>query len=381
MYSERYTRYQSSPNGVIERQLKELGVEYITVRPHERVHKITTGVVLDPVARCQWAFQQTQELVEGIVRGVIFTSQDVIFLEDFWHPGMEMIPYAASSVNRSVKMYAFNYAQSVDPHDFTYGWREWIRPFEKAWVNCLDGVFCAAKELEAMMLTGWGRSCPYHVVGLPYDHRVVWEMAEVPRDYNPIQDARSCQVIYTSRWDMEKNPEFFCQLIDAVMRERSDIKFAVCTGAPQLRSNNASLIAQALTMEQKYPFNFKIFLNQTKQEYFTHLRNSQVQFNCASQDFVSYTLLDATAFGCMPLYPDYLTFPDALHHRDEFLYEKGNVTNAKRKLYNLIDKVEYQDVSWVYGKYERSVHRMLFQMGFPVPEPLTLAQEITDVSA
>jgi hypothetical protein len=96
--------------------------------------------------------------------------------------------------------------------------------------------------------------------------------------------------------------------------------------------------------------------------------NAKVQFNCADQDFVSYTLLEAAAFNCAPLYPRYLTFPDALQHNNRHLYEKRNLQDAKAKLYELLDASEYgefkEDYSWVYKPFEGSVERMLRVMGF-----------------
>ena len=375
-YQERYTQYQSCAGGVIERQLKELNVPFVAIRPHQFTPKpISTGVVLDPVHRCRWAFQQTQELVEMIVGGEI-TDSDVIYFEDFWHPGMEMIPYAASLANVSVPLYGFNFAQSVDRYDFTAEWKWWIRPFEKAWANCLSAVFCASRQLEELMVTGWERQCKYYTVGLPYDHRVVWEQASITdAEIERARTSRSKMVIYSSRWDREKHPEIFCQLATMVLKERKDIQFHVCTGAPLLRSNSSDLSMLAMQMQQDYPRHFYVHTHLTKAEYFEWLLMAKVQFNCSDQDWVAYTLLDATAFGCMPLYPKFLSFPDALHHRKDFLYTKNNVGEARDLLYKLIDGPQL-DVSWVYEKYERSIHRQVWHMGFDVPKPRSLAEEI-----
>lgn len=375
LYRERYTEYLSGPNGMFERQAKELGVDVVPIRPNSRVNTIETGVVLDPIARCSWAFEQTQQLVQMITTGFI-TNKDVIYFEDFWHPGMEMVPYAMSLVDREqIKLYAFNHAQSVDPNDFTAN-MPWMRAFEIAWAKRLSGIFCAANELAQMMTTGWGSSSQYHSTGTVFDHRVLYDIVGLSEDWDCKDPERPNTVVFSSRWDKEKDPAFFCQLADAVLKERDDVAFVVCTGAKELRSNDPSLLELAKNMQQHHgEGSFKVLADLTKADYYNVLADSSVQFNCARQDFVSYTLLEAATFGCAPLYPNRDTFPDALHHHESHLYKPGNVFDAKLKLYALLGG-PLKSYEWVYKKYERSVHRMLRVMGFDVPAVDPLSKEI-----
>lgn len=360
-YQERYTEYQSSPDGVYERAFKQYGVPFVSIRPHNNVHRIKTGVVLDAYSRCSWAFEQTKFLVNAITTKQI-TSDDVIYFEDFWHPGMEMIPYTLHLVyppDQWPQIYSFWHAQSVDPFDFTHKMDWWIRNFEKAWAHLHDNILIASKEMSSLMDQGRVFN-PRTVVGLPYSSDIIRERY-FPSDFQQLE--RRNRVVFSSRWDKEKCPDFFCKLVTEVMNERSDIEFVVCTGAKELRSNSLALLDLASEMESSYPENFKVLANLTKAEYFKTLLESKVQFNCADQDFVSLTILDASTAGCQLLYPEYCSFPDVLEHKERFMYVKGSVDYAKSQLYHLLNS-KPEPVDFVYKKHEDTVLRMLHAMGF-----------------
>lgn len=385
MYKERWTEVVSGPDGMFESQCKKLGVEVLAIRPDTEVKQITTGVVLDTVARCKWAFVQIETLVEMVFAGAINPEEDVIYLEDFWTPGMEMIPYALSVKYpkpelRWPSVYSFCHAQSVDENDFTYPMRWWMRDFERAWANSHHDIFVAAEDLKNL-LSNFANIDNVITVGTVFDSQVLLKirdsLVKTPQPWN----AKFKQVIFSSRWDEEKCPEVFMDLFEAVYQERQDIDFVVCTGSKELRSNKPALVARAKALE-KLTFDnessFNIVESASKKIYYHLLSESTIQFNSAKQDFVSYTLLEAATFVTAPLYPNYLSFPDALHHDERYLYEPGNIDDAKKKLYALLDGKRSYNFEWVYKKYENSVHRMVKEMGFDVPDVKSLAQEIED---
>jgi hypothetical protein len=361
-FKERWTEFVSGPNGIFERQVRALGVEIIPIRPFDQVFTIKTGQVLDPIAMTKWAAAQVSAVIQMLIHGEI-TSDDVIYFEDFWTPCMEMIPYTCDLVGKHPRLYAFNHAQSVDPNDFTYKMRRWMRAFEQAWADCLLAIFCADESLIRMMDVGWPRcQAVLYPTGTVFDHDIIKDVVH----YHPHgKEKRQKRVVFSSRWDTEKRPEFFCSLAGLVYSERTDIDFIVCTGADVLRSDDPKLLRLLITPDR--PNNLRVCEGLSKAEYYSYLATSKVQFNCADQDFVSYTLLEAATFGCAPLYPNYLSFPRALENNPKHLYKKGNLEDAKTKLYALIDSPS-EDYSWVYQKYESSVNRMLYRMGFDVPE-------------
>jgi hypothetical protein len=363
----------------------DLEVPFVAVRPDNRVCSITMGRVLDVTNRSGWGFAQVLSLVNMILSGEYNRDNAVIYIEDFWHPGIEMLPYAQASVfgsdsRRWIPMYAFCHAQSVDPHDFTAPWEWWIRPFENAIINMLTGVFVAAEELRHMILQGMSCGIPgginskVRTTGTVFHPRAM--QGWLPK--SEIKWSRR-YVAFTSRWDAEKDPSFFCDVVDMAKSRPAlrDVPFIVCTSRRELTSNRR-LADLAAGMTSRYGDEFHVFTGLSKSEYFDLLTRSRVQFNCAKQDFVSYCLLDAALVGTAPLYPDYLTFPGALHYQKHLLYEADNVSDAVQKLEVLFDNSDgdssSRDYDWVWKPYADSVHRMLHIMGFDVPHtaPLSL---------
>lgn len=90
-----------------------------------------------------------------------------------------------------------------------------------------------------------------------------------------------------------------------------------------------------------------------KRDYYQTLANAKVQFNCAHQDWVSWTLVEASMLGCSPLYPVWKDFGFELSEHPECLYEKRNLDDAEAKLRKLMS-MDCVDTSDVYMKHDRS---------------------------
>jgi len=378
-YQERYTEYVSGHNGVFESALKELGIEFESIRPSNDLHTISTGVVLDVDVMTQWAFSQVYSMVRRITEGIV-KEGDTIHCEDFWTPGFEQIPYALSMVGLygKVKLSSYCFAQSVDQNDFTYKlMRDWIPAFEEARVNCFDKIFCASPDHADLMIDEWG--CQRD--NFP---KASWDAlrkkivavgtmfnSEHLRDhYRPDighGDTRQRVIIYSSRLHEEKDPEFLLAVAADMYKLDKKIEFHICTGSNAL--NCAPHIAEAIA---KAP-NIQVFLGLAKIEYYKRLCYAAVQFNCAKQDFVSYTLLEAATFECTPFYPsNNESFGPALGHSKELLYDKneGSLRCAVRLL-SLVERhagerIKYgsqNQLRWIYSKYDFSVLRMMSSLG------------------
>jgi hypothetical protein len=375
-YASRYTQYTSVKNGVYDACFLEAGVKFLTIRPDCNLRQIKHGQVLDVISRTEWGFTQVAILVEFIMKGGIDPREDVIYLEDFWTPGFEQIMYAQSSkfgpnYREHCKVYSFFHAQSVDKNDFTYPWAYWMQPLEKVWFDYQEGIFCAASQMIPLLAdAGFPiiKSNRYKI--LPIGH---WfhkqAMLRIAGMGTILAFAewiiKNKTVVYSARWDVEKNPAFFMDLMELVLKERQDINFIVCTGQPRLTSNSSALLERITNLVKSCDPLIKVLPGLSLNHYYAILRNSRVQFNCAVQDWISYTLLDATINGCAPLYPHWLSFPDALEHNPRHLYKNMDLQDAKEKLYALIDSKE-MDVNWVYKKYEDTGKKAMRYMGFKI---------------
>jgi hypothetical protein len=352
-YSNRYTEYLSGSTGMFARGCASAGVQVHTIAPSHALTSVKDGVVVDYVRRSRFSFSQITELVAQIRDGVI-TDNSIIYFEDFWTGGMEMLPYACTLAGIRPKVYAFCHAQSVDPNDFTVSMLPWIRHFEIGWAEWLTGIFVADKALKDMLLRGG--VCPaekIHATGTVFDRSYIVENyyggASTPQKRKPC-------VFYTSRFDPEKNPGFFYRLAHHGRDRRSDVCFMVLSGrrVPTAFHNDNDVT---------------VYENASKHAYFELLAKGAVMVNCGVQDFVGYCQLDALAMGCSVLCPRHLTFPGLLHNNESYLYTPGDVEEAWEKLNRLLDvqanayELGFGDEPELWtqfgAKYEKSVERML----------------------
>jgi glycosyltransferase involved in cell wall biosynthesis len=348
------------------------------ITEHAFYGNITTGSVVDAISRPLYTFRQVEHLLVLLDRGLI-TNDDVIFFDDFWTPGFEALPYAFHLKGVKPKMYAYCWAQSVDEFDFTHSMQKWIRPFERGISNCLDGIFVANTLLAEKLRRGLGISGDkIHVVGLPFDSREV--MARMPTKYQlerfgkDRMSERDNQVVFSSRWDVEKNPDFFLKVATKMLESEEigarlgSLSFVVCTSAPKIRSNKPDLLIGLEMMLGKYPDNFFLKENLSKEEYYKILTESKVQFNCADQDWVSFTLLEASVAGCYPVYPYFRSFPETFNHRLQFLYKHKDL-NAAVDLITaglVTDEFDRDSIikrSWIHSRFDDTWKRMAVVMG------------------
>lgn len=362
-YKERYTCQLSAPKvGWLERNWIESGIEYKRINGTDYDTKnIKTGVVLDAVRRSRFAMSQIDTVLLLADSGVI-TNEDVFYFDDFWHPGIESLAYAFHVLGIKPKMYGFCYAQSVDEFDFTYPMRDWIRHFERGIGRVLDGIFVANTLLKNLLVDA-SISSPdkIHVVGLVFDSSEVKKRMEKCEKIN--------QVVYSSRWDNEKNPNVFLKTVDEVMKHRQDVVFVVCTSAKKVRSNNPDLLVLLQQYQLMYPNNLIVKEGLSKEEYYRELSRSKIQVNTADQDWVSFTLLEASVAGCFPLYPYYRSFPETLRYEREYLYERFNYREIAYRIENrLSNPMNWSDEaianrSWIHSRYDDTWKRMLAVMG------------------
>lgn len=379
-YKERYTLQWSAPKtGWLERNWIRAGVDYKRIDSDLPVRTIKSGAVLDAVGRSLHCFEQIKELLL-LAEGGAIKDTDVILLDDFWTPGLEALPYAFHLLGIRPRCYAFLHAQSVDEFDFTYPMRSWMRPIERGFGEWLDGIFVCCPTLKDLVCFGGiAKSWKVHVTGHPFSSEEVME--RMPHWYKvmilsqcfnllPKQILeRKNQVVWSSRFDAEKNPMFFLTIVEQMIRENADVKFVVCTSAPKLRSNYTAALDRLRFLAATNPTQLEIREGLSKEEYYATLCESKIQFNCASQDFVAITLLESAVAGCYPIYPYFRSFPETFLWEQEFLYQHLDIQDAVGKIKQVLarDDLWTPDAikkrSWIYKRFDYSWMRMLNKMG------------------
>jgi hypothetical protein len=248
-------------------------------------------------------------------------------------------------------------AQTIDPDDFVHVWgmQRWMSLYEHMCNDFVTGVLATSEEMVAhMRIAGW-RAPIYNVSGLAFGKQEVQERVE---SITPFEQ-RPMRVGFAARWDQEKQPGFFMDLIEQWHREAPyPVEFAIYQGG-ELRSNNPEYVTRARQMAQQGQLRIYEYLS--KNQYYFHLNHTRVLFNCALQDWVSNTVSEADALGANVLYPAYRSFPEVFANDADRMYVPWSSKDAIDKLDRLLRNAhpnQGQISDWTDGTIDRIVDIM-----------------------
>jgi hypothetical protein len=342
-YEARYTLQLQEWN---ERVFKQRGIDYeiVTGQELDDSKAIVTGSVLDAHGRTYYSLAQHMNLIQKMKNGEV-TSDDVIFYEDMFTPGLECLPYIMQQSPKEYrpKVFLRFLAQTTDPDDFLIreGMFDWMRKYEEMVDQFVDGIMVASEEFVAhLRIAGFKK--PIYVTGLPYGKSEVLErVTPTVAIHN-----RTKRVAFASRWDDEKQPHFYMDLAEAYYEIDPEMEFAIFCGHPELKSNRQEYVDRAMALQAGNTANFKVYTGLKKNDYYNLLADSQVLFNCALQDWVSNTVSEADTMGCLTLFPAYRSFPEVFANNSRHMYVPWSVDDAISKLMDMqynIDNVCYDE--------------------------------------
>jgi hypothetical protein len=363
-YEARYTLQLSEWNRRVFDQ-RRLDVVYVPGLTLDNSQKIVVGQVLDAHGRSYFAMSQMMNLVRLMQQGEV-TADDVIYFEDMFQPGFESLGYILNQVpeNLRPRIYVRCLAQAIDPDDFVHVWGmgQWMSLYEQM-VNDIvkfsgGAVLATNEEMVAhMRIAGWTADI-YNISGLAFGKSEVQERIGGAANIRPFAE-RKQRVVFAARWDQEKQPDFYMDLIE-MWREQGapGVEFALLQGG-ELRSNDPKYVARARTMAAAGKLT--IHENLKKNDYYALLNDSRVLFNCALQDWVSNTVSEADALGCNVLYPAYRSFPETFAHDPNRLYVPWSIDDAFVKLQLLLREPHHNMgliSDWNNGTIDRCVDIM-----------------------
>lgn len=340
-YESRYTLQLQEWN---QRVFELEGVDYEIVHGQEldNSKSIVTGSVLDAHGRSFYSLSQTMNLVEKMKRGEV-QSDDVIFYEDMFTPGLECLPYIIQQSPKQYRprVYVRCLAQSVDPDDFIVreGMLPWMRRYEQMIDEFVSGILVASEEFVAHLRIA-GFRAPIYVTGLPFGKS---EVAERSGELKPLNQ-RAHRVCFAARWDDEKQPDFFMDLAERFATIDPDLEFALLTGHNGIKSNNPDSIRRASELQKNRSVNFSVYDNLKKNDYYNILKDSKVLFNCALQDWVSNTVSEADTLGCLTAFPAYRSFPEVFANNHNHMYVPWSLDSAQLLLEFQLDRIEDMDL-------------------------------------
>ncbi len=330
-YEARYTLQLTEWNRrVFER--RGLDVVYVPGTTIDNTQAISVGQVLDAHGRSYFGMSQMMNLVQMMRSGEV-TGEDVVYFEDMFQPGIESLPYIMDQIppEQRPRIFVRCLAQAIDPDDFVHVWGmgKWMGLYEQM-VNQFATVLATNEEMVAHMRIAGYEAPIYNISGLAFGKDEVIERVGGPAEIRRF-DQRAKRVVFAARFDQEKQPDFFMDLIEEYHRRNpnSGVEFAVLSGGP-LRSNNPKYLDRAYKMEAEGKLKIRKDLN--KNQYYAIVNDSRVLFNCALQDWVSNTVSEADALGCNVLYPAYRSFPETFANDHTRMYIPWSMEDALTKL-------------------------------------------------
>lgn len=331
-YQERYTLQLTAWNTAV---FESRNIDYVVVpgTTLDTTQKIITGQVLDAHGRSYFGMSQMMNLVKLMQSGEV-TSDDVIYFEDMFQPGIESLPYIINQVQKEhrPRIYVRCLAQTIDPDDFVHVWdmQQWMMKYEQMLDQFVDGVLASSEEMVAhMKIAGWTAPI-YNISGLAFGKKEVQSRVPIAKKFKD----RSMRVSFSARWDQEKQPHFYMDLIEEwYKRYPITVEFALLTGS-SLKSNDDSCIQRARQLQKSGKL--VIYENLNKNAYYEILNDTRVLFNCALQDWISNTVSEADALGSNVLFPAYRSFPEVFSNDAERLYIPWSMEDAIQKMLNLL---------------------------------------------
>jgi len=340
-YEARYTLQLSEWN---KRVFERRGIDYVDVQGELLTtdQAISTGQVLDAHGRSYFGMSQLMTLVKMMKEGEI-TYEDVVYFEDMFQPGIESLPYILNQVDPEYRPRIFVrcLAQTIDPDDFVHVWgmSKWMNLYEQMVneiVKISNGAVLATNEemVAHMKIAGWDAPI-YNISGLAFGKD---EVRQRVLELESIKDfsERKMRVGFSARWDQEKQPDFYMDLIERWYDKYGDdhgIEFAVFSGST-LRSNNDSYIKRTRKLQQENKLT--VYENLKKNDYYRLVNDTRVIFNCALQDWVSNTVSEADALGCNVLFPAYRSFPETFANDNKRMYIPWSLDDVEDKLNYLL---------------------------------------------
>ena len=286
--------------------------------------EIKVGAVLDAIGRGKYSLSQCQNFLNLLYNDKV-QDGDIIFLQDYWTPGVEAIWYALDLYGyKDIKVYTMCHAQSVDEYDFTYPMRDWMRPYELGLDKRLTGIFVGS-TVHKEQLREAGFEAPIHVVSLPIHLKQACGVLKDWYTANGDEVEKKNVIVYSSRLDKEKNPFFMMRVAEEFLEKNPDYEWHVTTSGKSFRSMLPGVLDAMNELAKEQP-RFKLLSGLTKEEYYIELSTCRVQFNSSLQDYVSWTVIESTMFGADIVFPDFRSFPEFIDQ--DRLYKPFDLQSA-----------------------------------------------------
>lgn len=288
-------RYTNQMYKWILNEASTRGIELSVIWGEPLRNNVGAGQFLDWPSRCNYCAIQNTKIARLFDTGQV-KNEDVFFVADIWHPGLEQIAYMAQLSGIRVRIYAIQHAGVFDKNDLVRGLLSWGGYQEAAWYRMCSNVFVGSEYLKQSILIGM------QSMGLePADNLVVtgqiWDGEDVSQELSYYEkDTTKQYVIWPHRISPEKNIGDLYKVAQAFKNE--PVKFLITSS----------------NLDMKYQIQPKAdnveFKAVTKHEYYCLLKNARLMLSTAYQETYGYTIREATVLNTPILCPTRACYPE-----------------------------------------------------------------------
>lgn len=132
-------------------------------------------------------------------------------------------------------------------------------------------------------------------------------------------------ILWNHRWEHDKNPEQFFEILFEMDRDNIDFKLVVL--------GESFKSYPPIFDEARERLSHRIIYSgyaQSRQEYAELLKSCDIVVSTATHEFFGMAILEAVRAGCYPLLPKRLSYPELFP--EEFLYADNDLFNRLREL-------------------------------------------------
>ena len=138
-------------------------------------------------------------------------------------------------------------------------------------------------------------------------------------------DDTPLHIVWPHRWEHDKDPEAFCQVMMQLHENGLDFKVSmlgeVYDKVPEIITTMKETLGDKIAVFGFVP---------SKQEYYNLLSSADVVVSTAKHEFYGVSMLEAAWLGCYPLAPNNLVYPE--------LYPQECLYNTQNQLYKKLAK-------------------------------------------
>jgi len=141
-----------------------------------------------------------------------------------------------------------------------------------------------------------------------------WLGSMPPADLPPL-------IIWNHRWEFDKNPKDFFDALDAVLERGLNFRLAL------LGENFQMVPKEFIAAKERYQNRVVWYgYEASREKYHEWLLQGTIVISTAKQENFGISVIEAIRFGCIPLLPDRLSYPEIIPKafHDDFFYQDQN---------------------------------------------------------